>query len=455
MNEQNYSKFWEKVIDTMMEGLVVVDLTGTILSVNQSMEQMTGYSRQELVGKPCAIIRSDSCFDPQLTEKGKYCALFQKGQLKRAKCALVKKDGSLLHVLKNAALLKDEAETVVGGVETFVDISEVVAQERVIFRLRRELTREDSFHGILGKSPSMRQLFNLITSAAQSEAPVVITGESGTGKELVAAAIHRLSGRSTGPFIKVNSAALNESLLESELFGHVKGAFTGADRSRIGRFEAANGGDIFLDEIGDMPSTTQAKLLRVLQEKIIEKVGDHRTIPVDVRVISATNKNLGDLMASGSFREDLYYRIGVIPIHLPPLRERSEDIPVLVENFVERARLKTKKFIQGMSKEALDLLMTYPWPGNIRELINVIDYTFVVCPEGTILPEHLPISITRAASAAPRATATKHTSADKTVNKEALLLALKTAQGKKMEAARLLGVSRVTLWKWLKEYKIN
>ncbi len=301
-------------------------------------------------------------------------------------------------------------DTVVGGVETFVDISEVVAQERVIFRLRRELTREDSFHGILGKSPSMRQLFNLITSAAQSEAPVVITGESGTGKELVAAAIHRLSGRSNGPFIKVNSAALNESLLESELFGHVKGAFTGADRSRIGRFEAANGGDIFLDEIGDMPATTQAKLLRVLQEKIIEKVGDHRAIPVDVRVISATNKDLGDLMASGSFREDLYYRIGVIPIHLPPLRERSEDIPLLVENFVERARLKTKKLIQGMSKEALDLLMTYPWPGNIRELINVIDYTFVVCPEGTILPEHLPISITRAAAAAPRAASSKHTS---------------------------------------------
>jgi two-component system, NtrC family, response regulator HydG len=455
MNGPDYSKFWEKVIDTMMEGLVVVDLTGTILSVNQSMEQMTGYSRQELIGKSCALIRSDSCFDPQLTEKGKYCALFQKGQLKRAKCALIKKDGSLLHVLKNAALLRDETGAVVGGVETFVDITEVVAQERVIFRLRRELTREDSFHGILGKSPTMRQLFNLITSAAQSEAPVVITGESGTGKELVAAAIHRLSNRSNGPFIKVNSAALNESLLESELFGHVKGAFTGADRSRMGRFEAANGGDIFLDEIGDMPSTTQSKLLRVLQEKVIEKVGDHRAIPVDVRVISATNKDLPTLMASGDFREDLYYRIGVIPIHLPPLRERAEDIPLLVENFVERARLKTKRLIQGISKEALDLLMTYAWPGNIRQLINVIDYTFVVCPEGTILPEHLPISITRTAPAGPRAGVSRSNTADRTVNKEAVLQALKNAQGKKMAAARLLGVSRVTLWKWLKEYEIN
>ena len=212
---------------------------------------------------------------------------------------------------------------------------------------------------------------------------------------MVASAIHRLSGRSTGPFIKVNSAALNESLLESELFGHVKGAFTGADRTRIGRFEAASGGDIFLDEIGDMPLATQAKLLRVFQEKIIEKVGDHRAMPVDVRVISATNKDLGQLMASGTFREDLYYRIGVIPIYLPPLRQRTEDIPLLVENFIERARLKTKKAIQGVSKEALDYLMNHPWPGNIRELINVIDYTFVVCPEGTILPEHLPVSITQ------------------------------------------------------------
>ena len=451
----DYSKFWEKVIDTMMEGLVVVDMTGIILSVNQAMEHMTGYSRQELIGKSCAVIRSDSCFDPQLTEQGKYCSLFQKGQLKRAKCALVKKDGSLLHVLKNAALLKDENDKVVGGVETFVDISEVVAQERVIFRLRRELTREDSFHGILGKSPSMRQLFNLITSAAQSEAPVVISGESGTGKELVASAIHRLSSRSTGPFIKVNSAALNQSLLESELFGHVKGAFTGADRTRIGRFEAASGGDIFLDEIGDMPLATQAKLLRVLQEKIIEKVGDHRAVPVDVRVISATNKDLGQLMASGTFREDLYYRIGVIPIYLPPLRQRTEDIPLLVENFIERARLKTKKAIQGVSKEALDYLMDHAWPGNIRELINVIDYTFVVCPGGNILPEHLPVTITQGTSSTFRTAPVKPKAAARAINKEALLQALHTAQGKKMAAAEILGVSRVTLWKWLKEYDIH
>ena len=202
----------------------------------------------------------------------------------------------------------------------------------------------------------MVQLFTLISSASQSEAPVVIYGESGTGKELVAAAIHRLSPRHQGPFIKVNSAALNESLLESELFGHVKGAFTGADRTRVGRFEAASGGDIFLDEIGDLPMSTQAKLLRVLQEKVIEKVGDHAPIPVDVRVITATNKDLHRLMAQGRFREDLFYRIGVIPIHLPPLRERREDIPLLVKTFIDRGRRKTRKPITGISEEALDML---------------------------------------------------------------------------------------------------
>ncbi len=211
----------------------------------------------------------------------------------------------------------------------------------------------------------------------------------------MAAAIHRLSPRRQGPFIKVNSAALNESLLESELFGHVKGAFTGADRTRVGRFEAASGGDIFLDEVGDLPMATQAKLLRVLQEKIIEKVGDHAPIPVNVRVITATNKDLHRLMALGRFREDLYYRIGVIPIHLPPLRERREDIPLLVKAFIDRARRQTRKPLTGISDAALDLLTGHDWPGNVRELINVIEYAFVLCPEGVIRTEHLPATFPR------------------------------------------------------------
>ena len=452
--EEGYDQYWKTVIDTMVDGLIVVDLDGKILSVNQAMEQITGYRSQELVGQPCTIIKCDTCFGSMVPGRGKQCDLFKKGEVRRCSCMLQRKDGRPLHVLKNATVLKDSAGQVVGGVETVTDLSEVDAKERVIARLRRELSKEDGFQGILGKSPAMTQLFTLMESAAQSEAPVIIYGESGTGKELVAAAIHRLGPRRKGPFIKVNSAALNESLLESELFGHVKGAFTGADRTRVGRFEAANGGDIFLDEVGDLPLATQAKLLRVLQEKVIEKVGDHLPISVDARVITATNQDLLRLMAEGRFREDLYYRISVIPIHLPALRERREDIPLLVEAFIERARLKTKKPISGVSKEALEVLIAHDWPGNIRELINVVEYAFVLCPQEVIRPEHLPVQLLKhqGQAAKGRRAASRARAGDE---RQQLVAAITETGGKKTEAARLLGISRVTLWKRLKAHNIQ
>jgi two-component system, NtrC family, response regulator HydG len=480
--EEDHEQFWKTVIDTMMDGLMVVNLEGIILSVNQAMEHITGYSREELIGQPCTILKCHTCMDSVLLSNKKECELFRQGQVRRRKCILERKDGTSLHVMKNAAILKDRGGRVVAGVENLTDLSEVVAKERVISHLRRELSREDAaheppgkspdmmqlfitrlnqelskedgFHGILGKSPSMVQLFTLISSASRSEAPVVIYGESGTGKELVAAAIHRLSPRHQGPFIKVNSAALNESLLESELFGHVKGAFTGADRTRVGRFEAAGGGDIFLDEIGDLPMATQAKLLRVLQEKVIEKVGDHAPIPVDVRVITATNKDLHRLMAQGRFREDLFYRIGVIPIHLPPLRERREDIPLLVKTFIDRGRRKTRRPITGVSEEALERLLAHDWPGNVRELINVIEYAFVLCPEGTIALEHLPAPFSRQGTAPP-AKARGDLGSRAPDERQRLVEAITAAGGKKTEAARLLGISRVTLWKLLKAHNIQ
>jgi len=444
--------FWKRIIDTMMEGLMIVDTRRVIRSVNQALEQITGFSREELIGQPCSILRCDTCFGFGVPPEK--CELFKRGKVRRCRCTLSRKDGNPLHVLKNAVILKDTAGQVVGAVETLTDLSDIMAKERVISRLRRTLSREDGFHGLLGKSREMAQLFTLIDSAAQSEAPVVIYGESGTGKELAATAIHRLSPRRRGPFIKVNSVALNENLLESELFGHVKGAFTGADRTRVGRFEAASGGAIFLDEVGDLPLATQAKLLRVLQEKVIEKVGDHQPIPVDVRVITATNKNLQQLMAQGRFRDDLYYRIGVIPIHIPPLRERWEDIPLLVETFIERARFKTSKSISGMSREALDLLIHYPWPGNVREVINLIEYAFVLCPGGLIMPDHLPAQVLQnrdLRKAKPRGGARLPAPGER----QRLVAAMAEAGGKMNEAARLLGISRVTLWKRLKAYEIQ
>jgi PAS domain S-box-containing protein len=454
MFEEEYSQYWKTIVDTMTDGLMVVDSEGVIVSINQAMEEISGYSKGELIGKSCELLECDTCFKTRADGHDKYCALFKDGVVTRRKCTLRKKDGSRIHLYKNATILKDRSDRVIGGVETWTDLTEVVAKDRVISRLRKELSSEDAFHGILGKSAAMVQVFDLISSAAQSEAPVIIYGDSGTGKELVAAAIHKLGPRRKGPFIKVNCAALSESLLESELFGHVKGAFTGADRTRIGRFEAANGGDIFLDEIGDLPLSTQVKLLRVLQEKEIEKVGDHHPLAIDVRILAATNQDLSTLMEEGRFREDLYYRIGVIPIHLPPLRERREDIPLLLEAFINRILLKADKPISGMSREALDLLFSYDWPGNVRELINVIEYSFVLCHEGEIMPNHLPARVTgKQPSVAPRRRAVK-TQNDEAERKR-ILEALAATGGNQSKAAEILGISRVTLWKRLKAFDIQ
>jgi transcriptional regulator with PAS, ATPase and Fis domain len=243
--------------------------------------------------------------------------------------------------------------------------------------------------------------------------------------------------------------------LESELFGHVKGAFTGADRTRVGRFEAASGGDIFLDEIGDLPLSTQVKLLRVLQEKEIEKVGDQRPVAIDVRVIAATNKNLKRLMEEERFREDLYYRIGVIPIHLPPLRQRREDIPLLVDACMNRLRLKTEKPITGINQTALELIAGYDWPGNVRELINVVEYAFVLCSRGEILPQHLPPHMSGMPLHEPSEARPSTRERSPREKKRQLLEALGKADGNKSEAARMLGISRVTLWKLLKDHKIK
>ncbi len=451
--EDYFSNNWKDVIDKMTEGLMLVDPTGKILFVNAAMEELLLYSRAELVGKRCDYLECDSCADQRRKKGNKHCALFRKGDVRNLKCTFKRKDGSRVSVLKNATVLTDASGKVVAGVENLTDLTALVTQEKVITDLRNHIAKDDGFHGIIGKSPAMTQVFELIKSAAQSDAPVVIYGESGTGKELVASAIHTLSKRKDAPLIKVNCAALNENLLESELFGHIKGAFTGADRTRVGRFEAANNGVIFLDEIGDLPLATQTKLLRVLQEHEIERVGDHHPISIDVRIIAATNKDLGKLMSEEKFRDDLYYRIGVIPIILPPLRKRQEDVPMLIEAFLDRARMKTGKDITAIHKSALDLLVTYPWPGNIRELINVIEYAFVICPGGTITPDHLPLHFT---SADARPASSGVFRSDPGSDRRQLLLdTLKQTGGNKSEAARILGISRVTLWKQLKKYEIT
>jgi two-component system, NtrC family, response regulator HydG len=454
MFQGDLGKLWENVSATMMEGVVVVDPKGIIQTVNRAMEEITGYTHSELIGQSCAMIRCNACFSADQAAARKQCELFQNGVVAPSKCVLAKKDGSLRHVMKTATLIMDDDAHILGGVEFFLDISELAAQERLITRLRRELSQEDGFQGIIGKSAVMLQLFSLIESVAPNDASVIIYGESGTGKEMVARAIHNLGPRRQAPYIRVNCRALQESLLETELFGPGQGAFSGAEPTRLAHFEAANGGDIFLDEVADLSLSIQARLLRVLCEKVIEREGGQKPLVVDVRVIAATNRDLQQLLAEGRFRGDLFYRLNVIPIQLPPLRERREDIPLLAEAFIERIRLKTRKPLAGLGKEALDLLMKYDWPGNVRELINAMEYAFMLCPEGYILPEHLPIHLSQKGVARLRETS-KAQDGSPARDKEAMLRALKGAGGKVGEAARILGVSRVTLWKWLKYHKIN
>jgi two-component system response regulator HydG len=453
MFEQELSAYWETVVNTIQDGLMVVDRAGTILSVNRALEAITGFSKEDLIGSPCSALHCDICEIARDENGDHWCVLFRTGSLKMRRCTLARKDGRYVHVLKNASLLHDSNGNTIGAVETLTDITEIIQKDHQIEAFQREIRLQDGFHGILGSSASMRKVFSLIASAKASDAPVIIFGESGTGKELVAEAIHKTGARRRKPFVKVNCAALNEYLLESELFGHVKGAFTGAYRTRKGRFEAAQGGDIFLDEIGDLPLSTQVKLLRVLEENVIERVGENKPIQVDVRIVSATNKDLERLVEKGLFREDLFYRINVIPIAVPPLRERVEDIPLLAETFFRRVRMKSGKDIQGISEEAMKKLVDYHWPGNVRELKSAFEYAFVSCQDSIIQPHHLPPNILWGQKDQGRPTPVPVNRDE--IKQRQLLDALEKAGGNQSEAARILGVSRVTIWNRMKKFNIN
>jgi len=447
------AKYWKTIVDTLQDGLMVLDPMGNILAVNPAAEKLTGYSAGELVGKNCRTLNCTGC-DVFGKGAGKdWCKLFVSGRVKAKKCLITDKQRRAVHVIKNASVLKDPAGNILGAVETFTDMTEVVRQQQEIATLRKSCHLEEGHHGLIGESPPMQYLFELIENVSQTDAPVLIHGQSGTGKELVARAIHEESSRSKKPFIKVNCAALNENLLESELFGHEKGAYTGADRTRIGRFEAAHEGTIFLDEIGDIPQSIQVKLLRVLEEREIERVGDHKPIPVDVRIISATNKDLEAMIGGGLFREDLFFRINVFPLNCPSLAERLEDIPPIVKNFIDQNRRKGGKEIMGLTPEAMEVLLAHPWPGNVRELRNAIEYAFVLCPGEWIGKEHLPPKV----AAGGKRPAPHHALGSTSWEEERtnLIQTLRRVGGNQSEAARILGVSRVTVWKRIKKYDID
>ena len=470
MNEQEINRYWKKIVNTMTEGLMLVGPDGTIVMVNEAFEKLTQYAADEIIGKPCTLLECDACEGTMKASAHRWCKLFEEGQVIKCRCHLLKKDGTYVSALKNASVLKDDNGSPLGAVEVLTDLSELDRLDQKVELLSRQLDDEDGFHGIIGKSAAIQQVFDVLQKAALSEAPVIIYGESGTGKELVARVIHQLGGRKDGPFVQFNCAALNESLLESELFGHIKGAFTGAYRHRQGRFEAANGGDIFLDEIGDVPLSIQVKLLRVLETKQFEHVGDDRPISVDVRIITATNKDLEELIAQKRFRDDLYFRINVFPIHLPPLRNRSEDIPLLVNTFIRRMRSKTGKKISRLTPAAMERFMEYHWPGNVRELKSALEFAFVIADEGVIDLDQLPPKIAQSQrlytdsfrndrhdtitnSSGQISTFTAGVSEPK--EKMALIEALRKSNGNQSQAARLLGINRVTVWNRMKKYGID
>lgn len=307
---------------------------------------------------------------------------------------------------------------------------------------------------IIGSSNAIKSMLKMIDQVAAAETTVLITGESGTGKELVAAAIHCNSQRSKGPYIRINCAAIPENLMESELFGHEKGSFTGADVRKIGKFEAANGGTILLDEIGEMPLALQSKLLRVLQEREIERIGGNRTIKVDVRIICSTNKNLAAESRKGAFREDLYYRLQVIPIEVPPLRERKEDIPELCRYFLDEFSREKNEPLQ-MTDQTVHALMDYDYPGNVRELKNIVERISVLATEPVIEPWHLPAGFAGSSNAERESDSLKLSTAVAATEKACILKALNTTGGKKVKAAELLGISRKNLWEKLKQHKLS
>jgi PAS domain S-box-containing protein len=448
----HFNDHWKSVINTLRDGLIIVDTSGTILALNTSVERITGYSADDLIGRSCRILDCTGCEIYDSGTNSAYCSLFKIGDVRDKKCLISKKNHRNITIIKCATVLRDENGEVIGAVETLTDISDEVQKENDIRALRKTCQLDQGFHGILGESAPMQRLFELIENVSQTKTPVMIHGQSGTGKELVARAIHESSPREFKPYIQVNCSALNDNLLESELFGHVKGAFTGADQLRIGRFEAADEGTIFLDEIGDLSIFTQTKLLRVIEENQIERVGDHQPIPVNVRIITATNKDLETLVEDGRFRQDLYFRINVFPIYCPSLAERAVDIPLIVSEFIDRGNAKFKKNIQGLTPPAMEKLMTYQWPGNVREIRNAIEYAFVLCQDDLIHRNHLPQNITMGRTKQSPAS-NKASQRDRVF--QDTLMALKEADGNQSKTAKILGVSRVTIWKRIKKYGID
>lgn len=455
---------WELIVETLPSGVVVTDMHSSIQVWNQTMEMLTGFKRADVLGQNSRLL----CCQAAGTDEGDPVPESTTAEAVAlpdpVECSLQRRDGGRTPVLRNRRLLQDIDGRATGIVNIFTDLRPLKALQAQVLRLRSRLVSAAGEH-LVGRSQAMDVVRENIKLAAESTATVLILGETGTGKELVAEGIHFENARREKPLVKVNCSALPETLLESELFGHAKGAFTGAVKDKQGRFELADGGTLFLDEIGDISSLIQLKLLRVLQQHEFERVGENRVRRVNVRIITATHRDLRRLVAEGRFREDLFYRLNVFPIQVPPLRERKTDILPLVEHFLERFNRETGKAISQLSADVRRILMDFCWPGNVRQLENAIEHAFVTCQGPEIGLFDLPVEIRMTelrheicAQVGHSPTGTAPKCGDKTPvwggNRDELLALLASCGYNKAEVARRAGVDRTTVWRWMKRFAV-
>lgn len=436
------------ILDSIADGVFTIDLDWRITSFNRAAELITGIRKEEALGRHCwEVFRANIC--------EKECALGQTietgKQVANQSIYIVNSEGNRVPVSISTAVLRDEGGRIRGGVETFRDLS-------LVEELRKELAGRHSFSDIISKNKEMQRLFVILEQVAQSDSTVLLQGESGTGKELFARAIHSLGPRGKGPLVTVNLGALPDTLVESELFGHKAGAFTDARQDRMGRIAAAEGGTLFLDEIGDLSAHLQVRLLRVLQERTYEPLGSNDPVHANIRVVAATNKDLGAMVKKGSFRDDLYYRINVVRLTLPPLRKRREDVPLLVDHFLRRFKSLSGKEITGISQEALSVLMMYDFPGNVRELENIVEHATVLCRGGLIetqhLPDHLqPLRFLEEPGTVDPGPSRKVAWAH--LEKAFILKVLRENNWNRKSAAQELGIGRQTLWRKMKRLGIE
>ena len=438
--KEKYRYNLEAIFKSVQDAIVTVDTEMRIIEANEATKNICGIPPQKLVGKK---------FDSIMTRCDKLChkaleeTLKTKNAVREHGIECKRQDRPRQVVALNSSPLMSRHNGFMGAVLVVRDVTRLADLERV-------LKERHKFQNLIGKSKKMQEIYRLLEDLTDTETTVLITGESGTGKELVAEALHYRGIRSGRPLVKVNCSALAENLLESELFGHVKGAFTGAIKDKTGRFQMANGGTILLDEIGEISPAIQLKLLRVLEEKQFERVGDSAPVKVDVRVIAATNQDLKNRVRLGEFRQDLYYRLKIIEISLPPLRERREDIPLLVDHFCNSFNKRDNKNIVGLSHEVPNIFMHYPWPGNVRELEHAIEHAFILCHNSTITVDHLPDEIRNHTKDHGTPSKKRHAR-----GRDAIVEALEKTGWNKARAARLLDISRQTIYRKIQEFGIT